>query len=64
VPHPVLMFEDAKDPFRIVIMREGEDSRRSWQAGFERSAGTRCMPASRCKAIARVGSFFRRADKR
>ena len=28
-------FKDAKDPFRIVIVREGEAPRHSWLTGFD-----------------------------
>lgn len=32
-------FKDSKDPFRIVIVREGEPLRRSWLAALQRLAG-------------------------
>lgn len=39
-------FKDAKDAFKIVIVRD------MWLTGFDAHACTRCMRTSRCKATA------------
>ena len=45
-------FKDSKDPFKIVIVREGEAPRPLWLTRFvsTRRVCTRWLPTSRCKA--------------